>query len=327
MKQDRILLAHGSGGRKQQALIRDIFAKKFSNPILNDFDDAAEIDGLAFTTDSYVVKPLFFPGGDIGKLAVCGTVNDLAMKGAKPLYLSASAIIEEGFEIDKLERIVESMAKACTSAGVIIVTGDTKVVEKGGADGIFITTSGIGQILPKVNISSKNAKVGDAVIISGSVAEHGIAVMNERNSLGFSGDIKSDVAPLNKIVEKILGKYPQVVHVMRDPTRGGVASALNEIAEMSKVGILVDENKIPIKPLIKEACDLLGLDPLHVANEGKFVAFVNPKYSKQTLKMMGKDAKIIGFVTKKFKGVRLKTSIGGERILSMLEGEQLPRIC
>lgn len=326
---NKINLSHGSGGEKSQELIKEVFLRSFGNPILNSMDDAATVEGdLAFTTDSFVVQPLFFPGGDIGKLSICGTVNDLAMKGAAPLYISASFIIGEGFDIEKLKKIVSSMATEAKKAGVQIVAGDTKIINSKENDTLYITTSGIGKISQGIEISSKNAKIGDKIILSGNIAEHGVAVLNARNDFGFKGELKSDCACLNDIVKQFISKD---VHVMRDPTRGGVASALNEIASSSKVGIIIEEDKIPISSQTKKACALLGLDPLHIANEGKLAAFVKNSYAKEALKLirkhpLGKNARIIGEVVKQ-KGVSVKTKIGGTRPLYMLDGEQLPRIC
>ncbi|MBI5574116.1 MAG: hydrogenase expression/formation protein HypE [Elusimicrobia bacterium] len=336
MQNKKVILSDGSGGKSTHNLIKNIFLKKLGNPILNRADDSACLPlttyrlPLCFTTDSYVVKPIFFPGGDIGKLSICGTINDLAVMGAKPLYISLAFIIEDGFEIEKLKEIVSSIAETSKKAGVEIVCGDTKVVEKDACDEIFINTSGIGIANNKLNISGHNARPGDIVIISGTIAEHGIAVLNARQELGLTGYLKSDVAPLNNLVEKMLkaGK----IYVMRDPTRGGLATTLNEIAEQSNVGIELEEQKIPIKKSVKVACDILGLDPLYVANEGKLVAVVNEKNAQKILSAMkkhtlGKNSEIIGKIIKKSKGVYLKTGIGGSRILQMLDGDQLPRIC
>jgi hydrogenase expression/formation protein HypE len=287
---------------------------------------------LAFTTDSYVVDPIFFPGGDIGKLAVNGTVNDLAMVGARPLYLSASAIIEEGFPLVELEGVVDSMNRAARLAGVEIVAGDTKVVEKGGVDKVFINTSGIGLIDSGVDISSKNAKIGDRIILSGTIGDHGIAILSARERFDFRTRVKSDCQPLNGIVSEIL-KVSKKVHTLRDPTRGGLATALNEIAEQSGAGIEIEEEKIPVKEEVKAVCEMLGFDPLYIANEGKLVAFVPQRECEKILNVMrknryGRDAQIIGSVVAKHKGrVVLKTSVGGERVVDMLTGEQLPRIC
>ncbi|MEK7376598.1 MAG: hydrogenase expression/formation protein HypE [Candidatus Margulisiibacteriota bacterium] len=331
MDMAKIELSHGSGGNKARNIIKDIFVSKFSNPILNIPDDSAKVEGdLAFTTDSFVVDPIFFPGGDIGKLSVCGTVNDLSMKGAKPLYLSVAFIIEEGFEIDDLEKIASSMAKEMKNAGVLIVTGDTKVIDrKNIVPQMYITTSGIGKIPKGIDISSKNAEIGDSIILSGTIADHGIAIMNARNDFGFKGDLKSDCACLNGIVGKFISKD---VRVLRDPTRGGLAASLNEIAEASGVGIVIEEEKIPVLPQIKAACDLLGLDPMHVANEGKLVAFVKHSYADKALKAvkshkLGKNAAIIGKAVKELSGVFIRTKVGSLRPLGMLEREQLPRIC
>lgn len=332
---NNIPLACGSGGRLTRALIRELFAKKFSNPSLDAMDDSAELavgkGRIAFTTDSYVVDPLEFPGGDIGKISVCGTVNDLAMKGAKPIGISASFIIEEGLEISLLERIVSSMQKTARAAGVPVVAGDTKVVERGKADKLFITTSGVGVIPEGVNISGSNAKAGDVVIASGNLGEHGVAVMNARNKLGLEGSIKSDAAPLNSLVEAMI-ETSTGIHVIRDLTRGGLAAALNEIAESSGCLIELEENSIPVSRQVDAACRLLGLDPLYVANEGKLAAVVRKSGAEKVLSAMrkhkyGKNARIIGRVGSGAPGVRLNTSIGGSRILLMFEGEQLPRIC
>jgi len=330
----KILLAHGSGGKLTYQLIKS-FVKKFGNLPLARLDDSAvlRLNGkLAFTTDSYVVHPIYFPGGDIGKLAVNGTVNDLAMVGARPLYLSASAIIEEGFPLVELEGIVDSMNRAARLAGVEIVAGDTKVVEKGGADKIFINTSGIGLIDSGVDISSENSKIGDRIILSGTIGDHGIAILSARERFDFRTRVKSDCQPLNGIVSEIL-KVSKKVHTLRDPTRGGLATALNEIAEQSGVGIEIEEEKIPVKEEVKAVCEMLGFDPLYIANEGKLVAFVPERECEKILNVMrknryGRDAQIIGSVVARHKGrVVLKTSVGGERIVDMLTGEQLPRIC
>ena len=325
----KIDMSHGSGGERSQELIKEVFIKAFGYADPKSLDDAALIEkDLAFTTDSFVVYPLFFPGGDIGKLSICGTVNDLAVKGAIPLYISASFIIGEGFDIEKLKKISLSMAKEAKLAGVKIVTGDTKIINSKEEDTLYITTSGIGKIPKGINISSTNAKPGDKIILSGNIAEHGVAIMNARNDFGFSGILKSDCTPLNEVIQSFVGKQ---VHVMRDPTRGGVASSLNEIASSSKVGIIIDEEKIPVSAQTKQACALLGLDPLHIANEGKFIAFVSKNYADKALTIikkhpLGKNAQIIGEVVSG-KGVFVKTGIGGMRPLYMLDGEQLPRIC
>lgn len=332
---DRILLAHGSGGKLSHELVQKQFLPFLANPALNKLDDSAifEASGkLAFTTDSYVVNPIFFPGGDIGKLAVCGTVNDLAMNGAKPLYLSLSAIIEEGLLISELETIVQSIRKAAEEAEVNIIAGDTKVVNRGQADKLFITTSGVGMIPTGVDISGANARAGDKVLLSGTIGDHGIAVMSQREGLRFSMTMESDCAPLNKLVGQIL-EVTSNIHCLRDPTRGGLATTLNELAQQSEVGIIVDEAKIPVKDEVKAACELLGLDPLYVANEGKLVAIIDPADVDGALIQMkknnyGRDAAIIGEVTGEHPGkVVMRTKLGPSRIVDMLSGELLPRIC
>ncbi len=332
---DRILLAHGSGGKLSHELVEKKLLPFLSNPALNKLDDSAifEASGrLAFTTDSYVVNPIFFPGGDIGKLAVCGTVNDLSMNGAKPLYLSLSAIIEEGLLLSELEQIMQSIKKAAEEAGVSIIAGDTKVVNRGQADKLFITTSGVGVIPTGVDISGANARAGDKVLLSGTIGDHGIAVMSQREGLRFSMNLESDCAPLNKLVSQML-EVSSRIHCLRDPTRGGLATTLNELAQQSKVGILVDEAKIPVKEDVKAACELLGLDPLYVANEGKLVAIADPADTDKILTQMkknsyGRNAAIIGEVTDEYRGkVVMKTKLGPSRIVDMISGELLPRIC
>jgi hydrogenase expression/formation protein HypE len=332
---ESILLAHGSGGKLSHELVEKKFLPFLANPALSKLDDSAifETSGrLAFTTDGYVVNPIFFPGGDIGKLAVCGTVNDLAMNGARPLYLSLSAIIEEGFLLRELERIVQSIKKAAEEAGVSIIAGDTKVVNRGQADKLFVTTSGVGIVPPGVDISGANARVGDKVLLSGTVGDHGIAVMSQREGLRFSMTLKSDCAPLNKLVSQMLEVSPRI-HCLRDPTRGGLATTLNELARQSNVGIVLEEVQIPVKEEVKAACELLGLDPIYVANEGKLVAMVDPTSADKILARMrrnhyGKDAAIIGEVTKEHPGkVVMRTKLGPSRIVDMLTGELLPRIC
>ena len=333
---DTVTLAHGSGGRLSHELIERIFRKRFNNPILAQGDDAAEFriknpeSRMAYTTDSYVIKPLFFPGGDIGRLAVCGTVNDLAMKGAQPLYLAAGFIIEEGFALEALERIVISMAAAAQEAGVKIITGDTKVVEHNACDGLFINTSGIGAIPPGVNISGANAQPGDAVIVNGTIGDHSVAVMNARHNFGLSGDLASDVAPLADLVRQMLETGG--IHVLRDPTRGGLATTLNEIASQSGVRITIEQRSIPVREQVRGACEMLGLDPLYAANEGKLVAVVQADLAEQLLATMrhhpsGHQAEIIGAVELGPAGLVLRTELGTHRPLLMLEGEALPRIC
>lgn len=335
---DRIVLGHGSGGRMSHDLIARTFFAAFSNPALTARDDAARLltssgEQLAISTDSHVVSPLFFPGGDIGRLAVCGTVNDVAMLGAEPLWLTAGFILEEGLEIETLQRVVASMQAAAQEAGVQIVAGDTKVVQKGKADGLFITTTGIGVIRPGVNISGAGARPGDVVIISGPIGDHGIAVLQARGELGFDSDICSDTAPLNGLVSALLSANAAAVHVLRDPTRGGLATTLNEIARQSQVGILLEEDRIPVRPAVAAACEMLGFDPLYVANEGKLVAIVAPHAAQDVLDAMrshayGTEAAIIGRVEAGAPGqVLMKTAIGGTRVVDMLAGEMLPRIC
>jgi len=336
MKEDKILLSHGSGGKLSFNLIKKLFLSNFNNPYLKRLDDGAvlNIEGLklAYTTDSYTVDPLFFKGGNIGELAVYGTVNDLAMCGATPLYLSCSFIIEEGFSLSLLEKIVLSMREASVVARVDIVTGDTKVVNKGAADKIFVNTSGVGIVKEGVNISGSNAKVGDVVMINGPIGSHGIAVLSEREGLKFETEIKSDTAPLSSLVTDML-KVNKDIHVLRDPTRGGLSTTLNEIALSSKVDIEINEGDIPIQEEVRAACEILGYDPLYLANEGKLVAFIPSEIAPDILKNMrknkyGKESKIIGRVVKKSEGkVYLNTTIGGKRIVDMLTGEQLPRIC
>jgi hydrogenase expression/formation protein HypE len=333
---DNILLAHGSGGSLTSKLIQEIFIKSFDNDLLAKEHDGAvfNLNGMkfAFTTDSFVVNPIFFPGGNIGELAVYGTVNDLAMCGAKPVYLSASFILEEGFDIKSLEIITESMKSAADKCNVQIVTGDTKVVERGKGDKIFINTSGIGIVPDYVDLSPSNVKVGDKIILSGTIADHGIAVLSARENLSFESEIKSDTAPLYDLVEKILS-VTKNIHVLRDPTRGGLATTLNEISSKAYAGIQINQDKIKIKNEVKAACELLGLDPHYIANEGKLVCFVVPEDADKLLAEMrnhplGKDSGIIGEVTDEFKSkVILKTTIGTKRILDLHTIEQLPRIC
>jgi hydrogenase expression/formation protein HypE len=330
---DRILLGHGSGGRMMHELIESNFAPAFS---IEELADSAVLDmpggRVALTTDSYVVSPLFFPGGDIGELAVFGTVNDLSVVGARPLYLTAGFIIEEGFPFDELKRIVSSMSGAAERAGVKIVTGDTKVVERGKADGIFINTAGAGVVPGGIELSASRIRPGDKIIISGSIGNHGMAVMSERNGLSFDPPVLSDAAPLTGIVELLLERAGEV-RVMRDPTRGGLATALKEFAEASGLCMAVSEELVPVAPGVRGACDLLGLDPLYVANEGVLLAVTSADVSEYFIGQMRKSplgalSTVIGEVEESPKGsVLLKTEIGGRRMLQMLEGEQLPRIC
>lgn len=332
---DKVLLAHGAGGSLTHELISKCLLKPLFNPLLAKLDDSAvfSIEGkLAFTTDSYVVNPIFFPGGDIGRLAICGTVNDLCMCGAKPLYLSLSLIIEEGLPRNELDAIVESIRETAHEARVEIITGDTKVVNHGSADKLFINTAGIGLVPEDVNISGSNAKPGDKVIISGTIGDHGIAVLSKREGLSFSTELVSDCAPLNGLVEAML-KAGRSIHCMRDPTRGGLATSLNELAKQSGVSIAIEEDKIPVREEVQAACEMLGLDPLYIANEGKLIAIVPPEESGKILAAMkkskyGKDAAVIGEVKKENPGrVTMKTVIGSSRIVDMLTGDPLPRIC
>jgi hydrogenase expression/formation protein HypE len=332
---DRILLAHGSGGKLAHDIIRNSFLSALENPVLSQLNDSAIIEPagrLAFTTDSYVVQPIFFPGGDIGKLAVCGTINDLAMMGATPSYLSLAFIIEEGLPVSDLEKVVNSVKEAANAAGVTIVTGDTKVVNRGMADRLFINTSGIGTIPAEVNISGHNARPGDILILSGTIGDHGIAVLSQREGINFSTELKSDCAPLNGLVAEMLAASRNI-RCLRDPTRGGLATTLNEIAEQSNVSIRIYEDKIPVREEVASACEMLGLDPLYVANEGKLLATVSPDGAENILEGMkkhpyGQDAAIIGEVREEYPGrVVMKTSLGTTRIIDMLVGEPLPRIC
>ena len=335
------MLGHGSGGKLTADLIENIFLPAFKNPVLDKLDDQAvlTINGarLAFTTDSFVVTPIFFPGGDIGRLAVHGTVNDLAMSGARPLYLSAAFILEEGLPVEDLRRVVDSMRAAAVDAGVEFVTGDTKVVNRGKGDQIFITTTGIGVIDAGLNISAERAKPGDKIILSGYIGDHGIAIMSQRENLEFEGTVESDCASLNGLVAGMLATPSAAgtdfIHTLRDPTRGGVATTLNEIAKRAGVGMLLREQAIPVRESVKGACEVLGLDPLYVANEGKLLAVVSPAMAEAVVQQMrqhelGRDAAIIGEVVADHQGmVLMKTEIGGTRVLDVMFGEQLPRIC
>lgn len=337
-KKDTILLSHGSGGKLSRELITNLFFHYFSNAHLLKAADSAILDSqnklIAFTTDSYVVDPLFFPGGDIGKLAVCGTVNDLAVSGATPMYLSAGFIIEEGLRHETLEQIVKSMAETAKQCGVKIVTGDTKVVDRGKCDKLFINTSGIGFLDKKFKGISmgSNITVGDKIIVNGYVGDHGIAVMSARNELNSQAPIKSDCAPLNQLIAKVLGVKGEI-KFMRDATRGGIATVLSEIAKNKDFGIHLDENKIPIRESVKGMCEFFGFDPLYIANEGKVIMVVEAGGSEKILETLhadplGENAAIIGEITEKNKGkVLLKTNIGGKRVIDMLTGSQLPRIC
>jgi hydrogenase expression/formation protein HypE len=336
---DRIVLGHGSGGRLSHDLVRWVFLPDLDNPPLSALNDGAVLtppdgDGrLVVSTDAHVVQPLFFPGGDIGRLAVCGTVNDLAMMGARPLWLTAAFVLEEGLPIETLQRVVRSMQTAAAEAGVQVVAGDTKVVERGSADGLFITTAGVGWVPAGVDISGANARPGDAVLVSGTLGDHGIAVLSEREGLGFETELQSDVAPLNGLVAAMLAAAPGAVHALRDPTRGGLATTLNEIAQQSGVAIELEERRIPLHPAVRSACEMLGFDPLYVANEGKLVACVAAEAAEAVLAAMrthryGREVAIIGRVGDGPGGqVTLRTPIGGTRLVDMLAGEMLPRIC
>lgn len=339
-KHGHIDMTHGAGGRAAAQLINELFAKAFDNDYLRQGHDGALLplpsEGrLVMATDGHVISPLFFPGGDIGCLSVHGTVNDVAMSGAKPLYLAASFIIEEGFPLADLKRIVESMAAAAHEAGVPIVTGDTKVVEKGKGDGVFISTTGVGVAPPGMCIDGRQAKVGDVILVSGTLGEHGVAVMSQRESLTFETAITSDTAALHTLVQTMLLALPdtQTLHVLRDPTRGGLATTLNEIAQQSGVGMLISEADIPVLPQVEAACELLGLDPLYVANEGKLIAICAPEVADTLLAAMrthplGQGAQRIGTVIEDAHGfVQMATRFGGRRVVDWLSGEQLPRIC
>jgi hydrogenase expression/formation protein HypE len=334
---EKIVLGHGSGGKMSYDLIRQVFMPFLSNPILAAGDDAGIFSltpslKLAFSTDAHVVFPLFFPGGDIGRLAVCGTVNDVAMMGAQPLFLSVSFILEEGFPVDQLGKIAASMQAAAAEAGIQIAAGDTKVVQKGKADGVYISTSGLGLVITRQEISGHQARPGDKILVSGSMGDHGIAILAARGELGFSTTLQSDVAPLNHLVQDMIAASDKI-HVLRDPTRGGLATTLNEIAQQSQVGMVLEATRIPVNTAVNAACEMLGFDPLYIANEGKLVAIVALEDAERLLLAMqqstyGKDAAIIGEVTAKPSGrVLLKTPLGTTRVLEMLSGELLPRIC
>lgn len=331
-----VLLGHGSGGRMTAELLRQYFLPAFSNPALDVLNDQAVLDAqgvrLAFTTDAFVVSPLFFPGGDIGRLAVNGTINDLAMGGAMPLGLSGAFILEEGFPLDNLQRVIASMAEACREAGVWLVTGDTKVVEKGKGDGLFITTSGIGVLSHLLQISANQARPGDHILVSGTLGDHGIAVLSAREGLEFETTLVSDTAPLHTLVQAML-EVSSEIHCLRDPTRGGLATTLNEIAVSSRVGMVLEEEKIPLREEVRGACEMLGLDPLYSACEGRLVAIVGARDAASILARMqahplGRQARLVGRVVAKHPGtVVMRTVIGSERVVDMLSGAQLPRIC
>jgi hydrogenase expression/formation protein HypE len=345
----QVIMGHGSGGKLSQDLITQLFIPPFDNPTLRAGNDAGVVNldnekRLAISTDSHVVWPLFFPGGDIGRLAVCGTVNDISMMGAIPQYLTAGFILEEGLDLALLQQVVLSMRNAATEAGVQIIAGDTKVVQKGKADLLYINTSGVGVLDPDLSINGSNAQPGDLVIVSGPIGDHGIAVLSARGDLGFEVDVVSDVAPLNHLVQSMLTSFASKrasasanqgspIHVLRDPTRGGLATSLIEIARQSHVNILLDESKIPVRPSVEAACEMLGFDPLYIANEGKLVAIVQREYADQILEQMrstryGEEAVIIGEVRPQPKNrVLIRTLIGSTRVVEVLSGELLPRIC
>ncbi len=335
--EETIVIGHGSGGRMTQRLIEQTFYPPFENPALLRGDDSAVVESpaggrFAISTDAHIVSPLFFPGGDIGRLAICGTANDLAMVGAQPLWMTASFIIEEGLPRFLLESVTQSMKEAAAECELIVVGGDTKVAERGKADGLFITTSGVGWIPSDRNVSGANARPGDAVLLSGTIGDHGIAVLAARGELAFQAEVESDVAPLNGMVEAMFAACPSI-HVLRDPTRGGVATTLNEIARQSDVAIVLDETTIPVRPAVTAACEMLGFDPLYVANEGKLLACVPAEDAEVVLAAMrktkyGEDACRIGAVADAPAGrVLMKTAIGGTRVIDVLAGEMLPRIC
>lgn len=332
----RVEMAHGSGGKAMAQLIEELFFPLLDNPLLRERNDQAAFavpaGRMVITTDGHVISPLFFPGGDIGCLSVHGTINDVCTAGAKPLYLAASFILEAGFPLKDLRRIVASMGQAAAAAGVPVITGDTKVVENGKGDGVFITTTGVGIVPPNVNISGKNAKPGDKIIVSGFMGDHGVAIMSERNHLKFGTSIVSDTAALHSLVETMIHAVPSI-HVLRDPTRGGLATTLNEIAEQSDVGMRLFESAIPVREQVRGACELLGLDPLYVANEGKLIAICDANNADTLLQVMknhplGSNSAIIGeVVSDKRNFIQMETAFGGQRIVQWLTGEQLPRIC
>jgi hydrogenase expression/formation protein HypE len=332
-----IVMGHGGGGKLGNELVEHLFLPAFRNPALENLGDAAVLETggarLAMSTDSFVVQPLFFPGGSIGELAVNGTVNDLAVSGAEPKFLSASFILEEGFALAQLAAIVDDMAKAAATAGVKIVTGDTKVVERGHGDGCYITTAGVGLLRPGIQVGPHRAQHGDAILVSGTIGDHGMAIMSVREGLEFESQIRSDCAALNGMIADVLDAAGDSVHAMRDPTRGGLASTLNEIAHSSNVGVAIEESKVPVRPEVQSACELLGLDPVYVANEGKAVFFVAPEAADRVLTILrahplGKDAARIGHVTAEHKHMLVaRTAMGANRVIPTMIGEQLPRIC
>jgi hydrogenase expression/formation protein HypE len=318
-----VTLAHGAGGTSTRRLVEELFVQELSNPLLDELGDAAVADGLAFTTDSFVVKPLFFPGGDIGELAVNGTVNDLAVAGAEPLWLSAGFVIEEGFPLDDLRRIARSMSHAAEAAGVAVVAGDTKVVERGSADGLFVTTAGLG----RMRATFGRPRAGDRVLLSGTIGDHGFAVLVARGDLRLESALESDTAPLNGLTARLIELGPEL-RWMRDPTRGGLATTLNELAASTGLAVRLEERAIPVRPEVAGAAEILGIDPLYVANEGKLVAVVAPEAADEAVERLGGDAAIIGELAADPPGfVLLETALGGSRIVDMLVGDPLPRIC
>jgi hydrogenase expression/formation protein HypE len=337
IKEERITLAHGAGGKATHTLIDALFLEAFRNPLLEALEDQAVLNlggaRIAFTTDSYVVSPIFFPGGDIGDLAVNGTVNDLAVSGARPLYLSCGFILEEGFPVADLQRIAASMAAAAQAAGVSIVTGDTKVVQKGKADGCFINTAGVGLLERSVELGAHRCRPGDVIIVSGPIGDHGVTIMLARGELEIEADVQSDTAPLHELISALLDAVPDGVRAMRDATRGGVATILNEMAKASNVAVILEEDKVPIRPEVNGACEILGIDPLYVACEGRFVAVVDGDTADAALAALrgqpgGEGAAVIGRIKDDPPGlVLLKTGFGGTRIVDMLVGDPLPRIC
>ncbi|MFW6236337.1 MAG: hydrogenase expression/formation protein HypE [Desulfovibrionales bacterium] len=335
MSANTLLLDYGSGGKASHRLISELFLKHLGNPILNELDDAAflELSGpVAMSTDTFTVDPIFFPGGDIGSLAVHGTVNDVAMLGAKPRYISCAFILEEGLNMDDLERIVASMGQAAREAGVLVVTGDTKVVPRGAVDKIFINTTGIGEVVASSVPKGNRAEPGDVVLVNGSIGDHGLTILAQREGLSFEAPVQSDSASLHHLILKLIRELPEI-HVLRDPTRGGLATTVNEIAGQSKAGVILEEDRVPIKEAVRSGCSFLGLDPLYLANEGKFLCILPEQSAERALSIMqadplGREACRVGMVVAEHPGkVALKTSLGGHRLLDMLEGEQLPRIC
>lgn len=336
MRDGRVEMSHGSGGRSMAQLIEELFVKHLDNDLLRQANDQAAFDvpggRMVMSTDGHVISPLFFPGGDIGSLSVHGTLNDVAMSGARPLYLAAGFILEEGFSLAELDKIVASMGRASIASGVPVVTGDTKVVEKGKGDGVFITTTGVGIVPEGVNISGDRAQAGDAILVSGSIGDHGVAIMSSRENLEFETTIESDSAALHTLIEKMVSAVPDI-HCLRDPTRGGLATTLNELALQSQVGMNLFETAIPVKPAVADACELLGLDPLYVANEGKLICICAQEDAQTLLQLMhsdehGQQGAIIGEVIEDdFGFVKMETRFGGSRMVDWLAGEQLPRIC